>query len=230
MMHVILKEDVPNLGVVGDLVRVRDGYGRNFLIPEGKAVLASARSMKELDHQKRLAAHHRAKATAQAGTDRSKIEGLSVVMSAKVAVALGEQVKEDSLQRLFGTITSRDLSRVLQGAGVTVDHRRIAFSEPVRTVGKFVAKVRLDGGVTAALPFWVIPEGAADVEAEKKRVESVQEAAKRKEAEQAAQRAAAAAAAVKAAKADAKEARAHDRGTDKTLAGTTGEQPEAKPE
>src|SRR5688572_15005881 len=137
MMKVILKEDVPNLGVVGDLVRVRDGYGRNFLIPEGKADLASARSIRELDHQKRLASHHRAKATAQAGSDRGKIEGLSVVMSAKVAVALGEQVKEDSLQRLFGTITSRDLARVLEGAGVTVDHRRISFSDPVRTVGKF---------------------------------------------------------------------------------------------
>src|SRR6185295_14673791 len=99
MMKVILREDVPNLGVVGDLVRVRDGYGRNYLIPQGKAILASSRSINELDHQKRLAAHHRQKATAAAAGDKDRIEKLSVVMHARVAAALGEQVKEDQLQK-----------------------------------------------------------------------------------------------------------------------------------
>lgn len=207
MMKVILREDVPNLGTVGDLVRVRDGYGRNFLIPQGKAELASSSSIKMLEHQKRLAAHNRAKATAQAGTDKQKIEGLSVVMNARVAQALGEQVKEDTLQKLFGTITARDIGRVINEAGVTVDHRRITLTEPVRTVGKFTAKIRLDGGVVAALPIWVLPEGTTDVEAEKKRVEAAQESAKKHAAEAAAAeraKAAAAAAALKAAKAEAK--------------------------
>src|SRR5688572_13804929 len=91
MMRIILKEDVPNLGVVGDLVTVRDGYARNYLIPEGKATFASVKSVRQLDHQKRLAAHERKKATAAAEIAKNKIESLSVVMHAKVAPApLGE--------------------------------------------------------------------------------------------------------------------------------------------
>src|SRR5687768_15456301 len=107
MMRIILKEDVPNLGVVGDLVTVRDGYARNFLIPEGKAIFASVKSIRELDHQKRLAAHERKKATAAAEIARERIESLSIVMQAKVAPPpLGEDglpVKE-VVQKLFGSI------------------------------------------------------------------------------------------------------------------------------
>ena len=195
MMKVILKEDVPNLGVVGDLVTVRDGYGRNYLIPQGKAVFASVRSVAELDHQKRLAQHHRAQATAEAEKSRSVIEGLSVCMSAKVAPPQlndeGEPI-EEKLQKLFGSVTNRDIAKVLRDSDINIEHRRVSLPEPVRTVGKFEAKVRLDGGIVAALPFWVIPEGAADMEVEKKRVEAAQEAA-RKEAEEAARAAAEAA-------------------------------------
>ena len=190
MMKVILTEDVPNLGVVGDLVSVKDGYGRNYLIPQGKAVFASVRSMAELDHQKRLAAHHRAQATEQAVLNKRKIEALSVVMTAKVAPPPlndeGEPMRE-ALQKLFGSITNRDITKVIRGSGIKTDARRVTLSEPVRTVGKFLARVRLDGGVVAELPFWVIPEGATDTEAEKKRVEKTQEAA-RVEQEHAAQK------------------------------------------
>lgn len=198
MMKIILKEDVPNLGVVGDLVSVRDGYGRNYLIPQGKAVFASVRSVGELDHQKRLAAHRRAQATAEANKSKSSIEQMQVVMQAKVAPPQmnddGELVHE-KLQRLFGTITNRDIAKVLRDSGVKADHRRVTLVDTIRTVGKYVAKVRLDGGVEAKLPFWVIPEGAADVEAEKKRVEAAQEAAKKEREEAAAREAAAAVAA-----------------------------------
>ncbi len=180
MMRIILKEDVPNLGVVGDLVAVKDGYGRNYLIPQGKAIFASVRSMAELDHQKRLAMHHRKLATAEAAKGKAQIEGLSIVMSAKVAPAQfddnGDMVQE-SLQRLFGTITNRDIAKVLVADGVKVDHRRVTVLEAVRTVGKFSASVRLDGGVDAKLAFWVIPVGVEDVEAEKIRVVEAQAAA-----------------------------------------------------
>lgn len=198
MMRVILQEDVAGLGVVGDLVNVRDGYGRNFLIPQGKAVFASVRSVNELDHQKRLASHRRKQATAQAEIGRRKIESLSVVLQAKVAPP---QMSDDGtpivekLQKLFGSITHRDLANVLSTSDVKVDHRRISINEQVRTVGRYVATVRLDGGVAATLPFWVIPEGAADVESEKKRVEAAQESAKKeREAALAAEKAAQAAA------------------------------------
>ncbi len=187
MMRIILKEDVPNLGVVGDLVSVKDGYGRNYLIPHGKAIFASVRSVKELEHQQRLASHRRALATVEAEKGKARIEGLSVVMSAKVAPPQfdddGNAVQE-KLQRLFGTVTNRDIAKVLAGEGVKVDHRRVTVKDSVRTVGKFMSSVRLDGGIEAELPFWVIPQGAADVEAEKARVEAAQVATV-KEAEEA---------------------------------------------
>lgn len=185
MMRIILREDVPNLGVVGDLVTVRDGYARNYLIPEGKAIFASVKSMRELAHQKRLAAHERKKATAAAEVAKNKIESFSVVMQAKVAPPpLGEDglpVKE-IVQKLFGSITNRDITRVLKDSGIDIGgHRRITISEHVRTVGKFMAAIRLDGGIIANLPFWVIPEGSTDVESEKRRVEDAQVRAREEE-------------------------------------------------
>lgn len=178
MMKIILQEDVPNLGVVGDLVSVRDGYARNYLIPQGKATFASVRSVRQLDHQKRLAAHHRKQATAVAEQQKQQVEGLSVVMKAKVAPPpLGEDGEpiQELLPKLFGSITNRDITKVLKDSGIQIPgHRRVTLKEHVRTVGKFEAKVRLDGGIVASLPFWVIPESAEDVETEKKRVEQAQ--------------------------------------------------------
>ncbi len=179
MMKVILQEDVPNLGVVGELVSVKDGYARNYLIPQGKAVFASVRSIKELDHQRRLADHKRVQATAEAELVRRKIESLAVTMEAKVAPPQldedGEPIQE-ALPKLFGSITNRDIARVLRDSDVTVDHRRVVLSSPVRTIGKYTAKVRLDGAIVAALPFWVVPEGTEDVDAAKQRIEEAQAA------------------------------------------------------
>lgn len=226
MMTIILKEDVPNLGVVGDMVTVRDGYGRNYLIPQGKAVFASVRSVAELDHQKRLAAHRRKIATAEAEVGKQKIENLHVVMQAKVAPPQlddeGEPIIE-KLQKLFGTITTRDIAKVVKDSGTKCDHRRVHIDTPIRTVGKYSARVRLDGGIYATLPFWVIPEGAADIEAEKKRVEAAQEAAK-KEAEEAAAAEAAKMAALKAADKEAEKAQAEGEGEE------GGEATDAEPE
>ncbi|MEO1228151.1 MAG: 50S ribosomal protein L9 [Myxococcota bacterium] len=180
MMRVILQEDVPNLGVVGDLVQVKDGYARNFLIPKGKAVFASVRSVNELDHQKRLAAHRREQATAEAQKSKTSIEQMSIAITAKTAPPQlddeGNPI-QDTLPKLFGSVTNRDLARVLAGQDVKVDRHRVTLEAPVRTVGKFSANVRLDGGIVAKLPFWVIPEGSEDVEAAKRDVEERQQAA-----------------------------------------------------
>lgn len=175
MMKIILQEDVPHLGVVGDLVTVKDGYARNFLIPQGKAVFASVRSIKELEHQQRIAEHQRAIKTEEAGQARKQIESLSITMEAKVAPPqLGEDGEPvvEARPKLFGSVTNRDLAKALAEADVKVDHRRILLDGPVRAVGRFQVRVRLDGGIEAKLPFWVIPEGTADVEAEKARIEA----------------------------------------------------------
>lgn len=212
MMKIILQEDVPNLGVVGDLVQVKDGFARNFLIPQGKAVFASVRSIRELDHQKRLADKKRLAATAEAEASKTKIEGLSITMQAKVAPP---QIGEDGepvieiLPKLFGSITNRDLGRVLADSGVEVDHRRITMPGPVRAVGSYEAAIRLDGGIEAKLPFWVLPEGVQDVESEKKRITDGLAAEKKARAEaEAAEAAKAAAESAAAEAAAAKEAAA----------------------
>lgn len=181
MMRVILQEDIPNLGTVGDLVQVKDGYARNFLIPKGKAVFASVRSVNELEHQKRLAAHQREQATAEARKSKSTIEKLSIAISAKTAPPQlddeGNPI-QDTLPKLFGSVTNRDLARVLSEQGIRVDRHRVVLNEHIRTVGKFSATVRLDGAISAILPLWVIPEGSADVEAAKRDVEERQQAAR----------------------------------------------------
>lgn len=181
MMRVILQEDVPSLGVVGDLVSVRDGYARNYLIPQGKAVFASVRSVNELDHQRRLAAHRRKQATEDAEKSKGVIEKMSIAIAAKTAPPQlddeGNPI-QDTLPKLFGSVTNRDLARVLGEQGVKVDRHRVSLDAPARTLGKYSARVRLDGGIVADLPFWVIPEGADDVEAAKREVEAMQAAAK----------------------------------------------------
>lgn len=232
MMKVILQEDVSNLGVVGDLVNVRDGYARNFLIPNGMAIFASNRSVRQLEHQKRLAQHKRKLAQVQAEDHKKKIEGLSICMSAKVAAAaIGEDGKpvQERLPKLYGSITNRDVAGVLKGLGVEVDARRIQLSDVVRTVGKFAATVRLDGGIVAKIPFWVIAEGVPDVEAEKKRVEAAQEAVKKEAEEAAAREAKLAAQAAQAAKAEAQETAAKAAEGEAAPAEAEGGEGEAKP-
>jgi large subunit ribosomal protein L9 len=193
MMKIILQEDVPHLGVVGDLVSVRDGYARNYLIPQGKAVFASIRSIKELEHQRRIADHKRQQATAEAEVAKRKVEELSVTLQAKVAPPQydddGKPIPED-FRKLFGSVTHRDIAKVLRDAGVKVDHRRVVLAEPVRAVGRYVARVRLDGGIEAQLPFYVVPENTEDVELEKARID---QAVERRAAEEAERKAAAAA-------------------------------------
>lgn len=223
MMRIILQEDVPHLGVVGDLVSVKDGYARNFLIPQGKAVFASVRSIKELEHQQRLAEHQRAIKTEEATQAQKQIEGLSITMEAKVAPPqIGEDGEPiiEARPKLFGSITNRDLAKALAQADVKVDHRRVTLSGPVRAVGSYKAKVRLDGGIEAQLPFWVLPEGTSDVEAEKKRIEEAvaeEAAAAAAAAEAEAAKAAAAEKAAEEAKAKAEaEAKAETEGDEST--------------
>lgn len=203
MMKIILQEDVPNLGVVGELVSVRDGYARNFLIPQGKAIFASTRSIAELQHQRRVADHRRKQATAEAEQAKNQIEGLAITLQAKVAPAQYDEdgnVVQESLPKLFGSITNRDLARVLRDSDVRVDHRRVMLEQPVRNAGKYEARIRLDGGIVARLTFWVMADTVEDVEAEKKRIEEVLQAkvAEEKAAREAAEAEAEAEAAAKA--------------------------------
>jgi len=140
-MQVILKEDVHNLGRAGELVEVKPGFGRNFLIPQGKAVLATAGNVKEIEHQKKLIA---AKTAAAAKDAQSIADRLG-----NITVQIERQAGEES--KLFGSVTSRDIAEQLAEKGVTVDHRKIHLAEPIKTIGEHTVEIKLGSSVTGKI-------------------------------------------------------------------------------
>lgn len=147
-MKVILREDVPNLGKAGELTSVRDGYGRNFLIPRGKAVPASEKNVRQLEHQKRVIAAQQAKLRASAEAVAAKLAAVELTIARKV----GEQDK------LYGSVTNKDLAEALAAKGVPVDRHEIQLEEPIRALGTFEVPVRLGAGVTGTVKVNVVAE------------------------------------------------------------------------
>jgi large subunit ribosomal protein L9 len=143
---VILTQDVDNLGKAGELVSVRPGYGRNYLVPRGLAVSATVRNKNRLEHEKaqieKRVAKERATATELAG----RINGMTLQFE--------RQVGED--EKLFGSVTSRDIAEQLKRANLEIDHRWVALDQPVKALGKYEVPVKLAAGVVATLKFWVV--------------------------------------------------------------------------
>jgi large subunit ribosomal protein L9 len=147
-MKVILREDIQGLGRSGEMVEVREGYGRNFLLPRKAAVLANERNLKQLDHDKRVIAARQAKLKAAAGDVAAVLNKTDVTIARKV----GEQDK------LFGSVTALDIAEVLNAKGVKIDRRAIALAEPIRTVGTFEVDVKLHHEVIGKVKVEVVPE------------------------------------------------------------------------
>jgi large subunit ribosomal protein L9 len=145
-MQLILTQDVPNLGKAGELVSVRPGYGRNFLVPNGYAVTATVHNKNRLDHEKAVIARKVEKERATANDLATRINGMTLQFE--------RQVGED--EKLFGSVTSRDIAEQLKKANVDIDHRWIQLDQPVKALGKYETVVRLAAGVTAQLKFWVV--------------------------------------------------------------------------
>lgn len=155
-VHVILARDVPNLGHIGELVQVRPGYMRNFLVPKGLALPASPKRVAEFEHKKRLVEHQRGKLRAASNQRAQELSQVQVTLTARV----GEQNK------LFGSITSRDISKALTDQGHDIHHRDIKLESPIRTIGLHVVDVRLEADVTAQVKVVIAPEVVeADTEA-----------------------------------------------------------------
>ncbi len=132
-MEVILTEDIPKLGSAGDVVRVRRGYGRNFLLPKGKAMLATRGRVKELEHQKRVVEEKQKK-------EMVVYQG----MAEKIAlVDLRFEAQASSEGRLFGSVTNADIAGRLAENGYGVDRRKIQLKAPIKQVGEHVASLRL---------------------------------------------------------------------------------------
>ena len=145
-MQVILTQDVDNLGKAGELVSVRPGYGRNYLVPNGYAVTATVTNKNRLDHDKAVIEKRVAKERANATEIAGRINGMTLQFE--------RQVGED--EKLFGSVTSRDIAEQLKRANVEIDHRWVQLDAPVKALGKYEVPVRLAAGVTATLKYWVV--------------------------------------------------------------------------
>jgi large subunit ribosomal protein L9 len=145
-MMIILQKDVPKLGTVGDIVRVKDGYGRNYLVPRGLALLADTRNVKRLEHQKRQANKVAEAATAEATALAAKIAGTPVTLKVEV----GEEGK------LFGSITNRDIAAALAAEGVEVDRRNIQLPSAIKGLGVYPVSIQVGSGVEAELKVYVV--------------------------------------------------------------------------
>ena len=147
-MQIILLENVPSLGKAGDLVKVSDGYGRNYLIPKKKAILATEKSLKMVEHQKRQVQQRVEKTKKDAQKMAQQIEKLSCTF----AKTVGESGK------LFGSITSMDIESYLKENGIDVDRKKIVLEEPIKNLGMFTVPIKLSSEVTAQLKVWVVQE------------------------------------------------------------------------
>ncbi|MBF0491421.1 MAG: 50S ribosomal protein L9 [Deltaproteobacteria bacterium] len=145
-MQLILQEDIYNLGKAGDIVKVREGYGRNFLLPQKKAVIANPKNIVEMEHHKKVIAGQQAKRVKEAEGYKAKIEALSV----SVAKEAGEEGK------LFGSVTSHEIAEALLAQGIQVDRRLIHIAEPIKRLGDFEVSVRLVGDVSAKIKVQVV--------------------------------------------------------------------------
>jgi len=155
-MEVILKEDVANLGHRGDVVKVADGYGRNFLLPRKLALQATLANKAVIEQMKAAAARRSATEKAQAEALVTKLEPLVLTFSRKS----GES------GQLFGSVTSTDIASELESKGFEVDRRKIQLNEPIKSLGNFNVVVKLHREVTAHLKVQVVAEASQGVAAE----------------------------------------------------------------
>jgi len=149
-MEVILKEDVAKLGSRGDVIKVAEGYGRNFLLPRKLAIEATAGNKKVIEQMRAAALRRSAKEKAQAEELSKQFDGLSVVFTRRA----GEQ------DQLFGSVTSSDIGDALEKKGFNVDRRKIQLNESLKTLGDFTVPVKLHKDVTAHLKVVIEKEAA----------------------------------------------------------------------
>jgi large subunit ribosomal protein L9 len=149
-MDVILTENVKGLGTIGEVVKVKPGYGRNFLVPQGLAVEASARNIKELEHHKRQLGRKAEKLSKEAADVKARIE----------AVECSFVHKASDEGKLFGSVTSKEIAEALAEKGIEIDRRKILLEQPIKELGVHEIDVKLNAGVNAVIKINVISEEA----------------------------------------------------------------------
>jgi len=147
-MKVILKENIESLGKIGDLIKVADGYARNYLIPKGMAVEASGKNVRVLEHEKLVVSHQAEKERKKAETMIQKVAEVNCTIARK----LGAQ------EKMFGSITAKDIAAALKDCGVEVDKKNIVLDEPIKALGDFSVKIKLHPGIAAEFQLHVVEE------------------------------------------------------------------------
>jgi large subunit ribosomal protein L9 len=137
---------VEHLGSAGELVTVKNGYGRNYLLPKGLALSATTSNVKKLEHDRAVIARRVAQQRSEAESIADRINGMTLQFERLVGEA----------DKMFGSVTARDLASQLEVAGVEIDARKILLSEPTKSLGKYEVEVKLGAGVVATLKYWVV--------------------------------------------------------------------------
>ena len=147
-MEVILKEDITNLGKIGEVVRVRDGFARNYLLPRGLVLEANKKNLKVFEHQKKIVADQKQKITRNAQAVADQLAGASLT----IAMRTGDE------GRLFGSVTKMQIEKALKAKGLNVERRKIHLDEPIKSLGDYEIPIRLSADVTVPLKLSVVPE------------------------------------------------------------------------
>jgi large subunit ribosomal protein L9 len=147
-MKIILKENVDSLGKAGEMIKVADGYARNYLIPKGLAVEASSRSMKALEHEKNRIMQKNETERKKAEAMVEKMKGVTCTISRRV----GDQDK------LLGSVTTKDIEQSLIEQGMEIDRKMIILEEPIKSLGEFPVKIKFQPGITTEITITVVGE------------------------------------------------------------------------
>jgi large subunit ribosomal protein L9 len=147
-MKVILKDDVKNVGNMGDIVKVADGYARNYLVPRGLAVEASTKNVKSVEHEKRIIQEKSKKIKNSAQDFSDRLSKVTLVMKANA----GEEGK------LFGSVTTMDIAEALKNEGFDIDKKKISLDEPIKRLGEHTVNVKIHPEITTNVTVQVVQE------------------------------------------------------------------------
>lgn len=145
-IQVVLKDDVEKLGKSGEIVKVKPGYARNFLLPRGLAVVASRGNIVQVEHEKKVAIARAAKQRADAGAVAKTLDGISV----EIPVQVGEEGK------LFGSVSTKDIADALEKRGQKIDKKKILLAEPIKALGEYDVAIKLGYEVTGTVKVKVV--------------------------------------------------------------------------
>lgn len=145
-VQLVLSEDVPHLGRMGDVVNVRAGYARNYLIPRKLAVAATPRNVKQLDHEKRVIAKRVEKRMDEAKSVAQRLEGVSLTIPRRVTAE----------EKLYGSVNEKDIQEALNNEGFDIEKSKITLEAPIKNLGVFNVTIGLAADISAAIKVWVV--------------------------------------------------------------------------